>query len=676
MNIQKIIGPFTRSGFFTLSGLFVILVSFVWIEPALAQITPHEAIVQMRKGINLGNTHEPPTEAGWNNPKAQEYYFDLYKQAGFNFVRIPVRWDNYTGKSAPYKVSETWLNRIGEVLDWGLSRGLFIIVNSHHDEWIMQNYSSQVNRDRFDSIWSQIATRFKDKPDRLIFEIMNEPNGPITREQNDEMHRRVLSIIRKTNPARLVVFQGNNWGGSNELLQAAIPNDKYVIGSFHSYDPYNFGLQGQGTWGTSADYNMLRLKFISVKDWSVKNNIPVLLGEFGSLSSCEYNSRMKHYRAYVDFAREYGFAPAAWDDGGNFRIMNREERSWNELKDILIHCTQKSPGNPNLRLYKDSIIAVLWNNLTPGADSIVVERRTASSSYRKVATFYGDSTRFFDVKPFMNQHYHYRIISHFPGGEEAYSAPQRIFFPAWVKPVRTPFLGYALPIPGIVQAEDFDKGGQEFTFFDTGTSNIAGAYRPNEEVDIYDRNGTGFHIGNAMPGEWYEYTVDVKTAGKYQAGFQLASLMGGGKFQVKIGKVVSDTLRAPRTNSWLTTQKVTTTLLLEAGVQIMRFSVISDPLFNIDYYSLDLATSIDPIVEFPHDKALVYFIDRNKDIIISRNLDTPCVIRVVNMNGAVIRTIRADEKHIRLPSYGIKQGLYIVQMVSESTQSSYKVIVR
>ncbi len=658
-----------------LTGYFIFILLIFLAFPAASQITPHEAIARMRKGINLGNTHEAPTEASWNNPKAQEYYFDLYKEAGFDFVRIPVRWDNYTGKTAPYKVSEAWLNRIEEVLDWGLSRGLFIIVNSHHDEWIMQNYTSQVNRDRFDSIWSQIATRYKDKSERLIFEIMNEPNGPITKAQNDEMHRRVLSIIRKTNPTRLVVFQGNNWGGSNELLQAAIPDDKYVIGSFHSYDPYNFGLQGQGTWGTSADYNTLRLKFMSVKDWSVKNNIPVLLGEFGSLSSCEYNSRMKHYRAYVDFSREYGFAPAAWDDGGNFRILNREQRNWNELKDILIHCTEKSPGNPNVRLYQDSIIAVTWSNLKQGADSIRIERRTTSSGYATVARFYGDSTRFFDVKPFMNQYYHYRIISHFPGGEVAYSAPQRIFFPTWVKPVRKPFHGYALPIPGIIQAEDFDKGGQGFTFYDTGTSNIAGAYRPNEEVDIYDRNGTGFHIGNAMPGEWYEYSVDVKTTGKYEVGFYLASLMGGGKFQVKIGNVVSDTLKAPRTNSWMTTQKVSTTMYLEEGEHIMRFSVIADPLFNIDYYTFDLATSTDHGFVKPGNEAMIYFDNRKKEINILRNMEIPCQVRIINMNGAVLQSSWIADKHSRVSSSGLKPGLYIVQLVSESMQSSEKIIV-
>lgn len=676
MNIQKYRNSLLNINSISLLGFCIFLYLSFQVQTAVSQITPQEAIGQMRKGINLGNTHEPPLEAQWNNPKAQEYYFDMYKEAGFNFVRIPVRWENYTGTTHPYKVTDAWLNRIEEVLEWGLSRGLFIIVNSHHDDWLMDNYSSQIIRDRFDSIWSQIATRFKDKPDRLIFEIMNEPNGPITRAQNDEMHKRVLSIIRKTNPTRLVVFQGNNWGGSNELLQAAIPDDNFVIGSFHSYDPYNFGLQGQGTWGSAADYNLLRLKFIGVKEWSLKNNIPVILGEFGALSECEYNSRMKHYRAYVDFAREFGFAPSAWDDGGNFRIMNRNEKTWNELKDILIYSTPKSPGNPTIKLHQDSIIRVSWNNLTPGADSITVERRTTSSGFRSVARFYGDSIQYYDVKPFMNQYYHYRIISHFPNGELAYSPPQRIFFPAWVKPVRVPYLGFPMPIPGILQAEDFDKGGQGFTFYDTGTTNIAGAYRPDEQVDIYDRNGTGFHIGNAVPGEWYEYSVDVKTTGTYEVGFHLASLLGGGKFQVSVGSVFSDTLRAPRTNSWMTTQKVSTTLRLEAGEQIMRFSVIADPLYNIDYYSFDLATSITSGMNQTGESPLAYYDGERQEINVIRHDFHPCRINIYNSNGSLIRNIHTAEKHTRISSSGFRPGLYIVQMVSDNEKSISKIIIR
>jgi len=335
---------------FSITCLFFLQAPF----QVIAQITPKEAVLEMQKGINLGNTLEPPDEGGWNNPPAQEYYFDMYKEAGFQCVRIPVRWDGHTQTVSPYKIDEAWMQRVEQVVDWGLTRGLYIVIDAHHEEWIKSNYTNASYRARFDSIWSQIAVRFKDKSEKLFFEILNEPHG-LTKAQNDELHQRVLSIIRKTNPTRIVIFQGNNWGGSDELLQAAIPNDDYVMGSFHSYDPYLFGLRGQGTWGTTSDYNTLRDKFISVKNWSDANNIPVFLGEFGSVRSCDYNSRMRHYRAYVEYAQIYGFVYCAWDDGGNFRIMERQQHKWDEVKDILIHTTPESPANLKLNLLQDTI---------------------------------------------------------------------------------------------------------------------------------------------------------------------------------------------------------------------------------------------------------------------------------------------------------------------------------
>ena len=115
----------------------------------------------MQKGINLGNTLEPPLEGGWNNPPAQEYYFDLYKEAGFSTVRIPVRWDEHTMDTLPFTISSSWLARVEQIVDWALERDLFVILNAHHEDWIKQNYTNALYRARFDSIWSQIAVRFQ-----------------------------------------------------------------------------------------------------------------------------------------------------------------------------------------------------------------------------------------------------------------------------------------------------------------------------------------------------------------------------------------------------------------------------------------------------------------------------------------------------------------------------------
>ena len=651
--------------------LFLIFISL----SSVAQLSPDEAIGKMTRGINLGNTHEPPYEAGWNNPKAQEYYFDMYKEAGFNFVRIPVRWDYYTLKNAPYTVTDAWLDRIEQVADWGLSRGLIVVINSHHDDWIKNTYAQQTSRDRFDSIWSQIAVKFRDKPENLIFEVLNEPHG-LTKAQNDDMHARVLSIIRKTNPTRLVIFQGHNWGGSDELIQAAIPDDPFIIGSFHSYDPYLFGLEGQGTWGSPGDFSQLRSKFQKVKDWSELNNIPVFLGEFGALSKCEYNSRMKHYRAYMDFSREFGFAPCAWDDGGDFRILKRTEKQWEELKDILIYTSDKTPGTPEIQLLHDSIIHVKWSVGQTGCDSMVLYRRTPSSAFRAIATFYGDSTFYMDEKPTMNLYYYYKVVAYFPNGEITQTPPQRIFFPTWVRPVREPYLGTPHHIPGFIEAEDFDKGAQDFTYHDSSPGNLAGAYRPTEGVDIYDRNGTGYHIGNVATGEWVEYSVDVKTPGIYDVSSNIASLQGGGKFTIRVGEVTSDTLIVTKTNSALVTKKITTRMNLQKGIQIMRFSIHALPLFNIDNYEFDLITANQQDLNLSDQKPSVSYSKINQQLTIQSSAGQDMLeVHVFSITGQKVASVIKPGTQAIIQTSGFPPGVFIVHIYIPGNRLSQNVVI-
>jgi len=656
--------------FFTLFLFFNFGIS----RSGIAQISPQEAIAQMKKGINLGNTHEPPTEAGWNNPRAQEYYFDLYKEAGFDVVRIPVRWDGYTSKTPPYKITDYWLNRIEQVADWGLDRGLFIVINTHHEEWIKEDYN-EANKTRFDSIWTQIATHFKDKPEKLIFEILNEPHG-LTKAQNDDMHARVLSIIRKTNPTRLVIFQGHNWGGSDELLTAAIPDDDYVIGSFHSYDPYLFGLQGQGTWGTSSDYSQLENKFKAVSSWSQKHNIPAFLGEFGALKKCDYNSRMRHYRAYVEYSYKYGFAFAAWDDGGDFRIMERQQRDWDEVKDILLHTNEKSPV-PSLKILQDSIIQVTWKNKSTDHDRIIIQRKPGTERhYTDLIILHPDSTQFLDVKPDVNKYYNYRVIARYNDSAAHFSQPVRIFFPAWTKPERVPYHDTLMVIPGIIEAEDFDKGGEGLSYHDKGTRNITGVYRPDDNVDIYDRLGDGYHVGNALPGEWMEYSVKVVTSGWYNVTTYIASLQGGGTFQIKVDTVLSDVITVPASYSALNTLPATTKMYLNEGEQIMRFTILSDPLFNIDKMVFELATGLETMRKIK-DIEIQAFQNQNNELIIrSESSERLDLIRVITVNGSAVLTLNKPGTETIIPASNLPAGIYFIQGVTRNGRKTVKTIIR
>ncbi len=657
-----------NSKYFTIP-FILILISF----SLKAQLTPQEAIIQMQKGINLGNTHEPPTEGGWNNPKAEEYYFDMYKAEGFDLVRIPVRWDNYTGKTTPYKVETAWLNRIEEVVDWGLERGLFIIINSHHDDWIKDNYTD-ANKARFDSIWTQISERFKDKSDSLIFEVLNEPHG-LSKANNDEMHQRIISIIRKTNPTRLIIFQGNNWGSSGDLINAQIPDDDYVIGSFHSYDPYRFGLLGEGTWGTAGDIGELDNKFKGVSNWSKEHNIPVFLGEFGALKKCDYNSRMRHYRTYISLAQKYGFACAAWDDGGNFRIMERQQHDWDEVKDILLHTTKKSPW-PLATVFQDSIVKIQWNNYVHNHDSIIIERRLSTQQhYSTIATINPDSIKYYDIKPDMNSTFSYRVIAHYNDTSDLYSHPYKIFFPAWERKVRAAFNDTLMTIPGIIEAEHFDYGGEGLAYHDLTETNIPGDFRPNDNVDIYGRGNDGYHIGNALAGEWCEYWIDVKAEGWYDVTAYIAAMYGGGTFQIKVDTVQSEIMTALQGWSWLNTKPVSTKMYLFPGKQIMRFSVLSDPLFNIDKISFEIATATNDYT-FQKDIPFKSYQNSFGELIIKQNQNKQVErLNIYSVSGSLIYSVVKPDIITTIPSGKTPRGIYIIQSVVNNKKYSQKVVV-
>ena len=356
---------------------------------------PQAVIAKMTRGINIGNTLEPPRVGDWNNKFIEEYFFDDYMDAGFNTVRVPIRWEKHTLDISPYTVSETWLDTVEKVIEWGLERDLFIIINAHHDWWLVNNYDSQEVRDRFHSIWNQIASRFKDKLPNLLFEIINEPHG-MTKENVDELNKDILQIIRKENPKRIVIYGGHSWSNSDHLLSASILNDEYIIGYFHSYDPWDFAGKGNGFWGSDDDIEKIKSKFNQVGQWSKNNNIPVILSEFGAIHDCDYNSRMLHYFTYVKEALRNEIAFQAWDDGGQFRIYDRELRKWPEVKDILIHTYVDGPEKLKAQYINDSQAYLTWKNNNGQCSKIIIEKKIDSLPFESIAELDSNINEYID----------------------------------------------------------------------------------------------------------------------------------------------------------------------------------------------------------------------------------------------------------------------------------------
>lgn len=212
-------------------------------RPAGSPPLPADLINVMHVGINLGNTLEAPTEGAWA-PPATEALFDAYKAAGFKFVRVPVRWDNHTGRAAPYTIDGTWMDRVAEVVGWSVRRGLITILNTHHDVWLDDPANFDAMLPRFEAIWTQVAARFAPVNDSLlIFEVFNEPHL-MTADNLNAMNAAALPIIRKTNPTRTVLFGGLAFMNPSWILSnpdaLKFPDQKvdpYVALEIHNYDP-------------------------------------------------------------------------------------------------------------------------------------------------------------------------------------------------------------------------------------------------------------------------------------------------------------------------------------------------------------------------------------------------------------------------------------------------------
>ena len=153
----------------------------------------------MGLGINLGNTLEAPIEGAWA-PAATEKDFDQFKAKGFTNVRIPVRWDNHTEQAPPYAVDEQFMSRVEQVVEWSLARGFVTIMNTHHEDWLDHPDTFAAKLPRLKAIWTQIAARFQSKPERLLFEIFNEPHL-MSVDQLNEMNA-VRSAVWLVSPVK------------------------------------------------------------------------------------------------------------------------------------------------------------------------------------------------------------------------------------------------------------------------------------------------------------------------------------------------------------------------------------------------------------------------------------------------------------------------------------------
>ncbi len=198
---------------------------------------------RLGRGVNFGNALEAPSEGSWGMT-LETSYFELVKEAGFDSIRLPVSWTTHTNKEAPYAVDKTYMDRVQWAVDEALSRGLNIIVNVHHYDEL--NADPTVEEVRYLAIWQQIAEHFKDYPDTVYFELLNEPHDVFNGDAElwNTLLVKALMVVRESNPTRAVIIGPNSWNAIGNLAQLKLPDDPNLIVTVHFYDPFTFTHQG------------------------------------------------------------------------------------------------------------------------------------------------------------------------------------------------------------------------------------------------------------------------------------------------------------------------------------------------------------------------------------------------------------------------------------------------
>lgn len=311
-------------------------------------------------GWNIGNSLEVPLaqggETGWGNPMVSKALITAVKNAGFNAVRIPCAWNSYIENTeSNYQIKESWLNRVKEVVDYCIENDLYVVLNSHWDGgWLDNNPTYEKQEEvtkKLTAIWKQIAIRFRNYDEHLLFAGTNEVHmdGVYTAptQENNEVqqgyNQAFIDAVRATggkNTYRNLVVQTYNTNiqfGIDFLKLPKDPTPNRLFVEVHYYDPYNFALNTNNeiylwglpykefgaidSWG-QEDY--LQTTFENVKKVFVDKGYPVILGEYGAirrldiadeLQTIHLASRAYYLEKVTETAKNEGLIPFYWDNG-------------------------------------------------------------------------------------------------------------------------------------------------------------------------------------------------------------------------------------------------------------------------------------------------------------------------------------------------------------------------
>lgn len=333
----------------------------------MRNITSQQLVEDMTFGWNLGNTLDvcqadrdgdgkinEHVEAGekvdetlWGNPKATKELFTSLKKNGVNAVRIPVTWRDHMDSNG--NIDREWMDRVQQVVDYAYSQGMYVIINVHHDgggdpkfgAWIIEESQKDYNTflKKYKNIWKQIAERFKNYSDYLIFESMNEVGFDTLYNKNkadaynliNKINQDFVDIIRATggNNAKRHLLIAGYYTDIERTCDSLykMPDDKAgrCILSVHYYTPWDFcTCDRKHTWGTNSEVRQMETLIGKMKKNFVDKGITVIIGEYAA-SGSDLSSCIFFIEKLNKLCSDYGIATFIWDSGSQ---VNRKTYKW------------------------------------------------------------------------------------------------------------------------------------------------------------------------------------------------------------------------------------------------------------------------------------------------------------------------------------------------------------
>jgi endoglucanase len=325
--------------------------------------TATDIIKAMGTGFNLGNTFDNGINA--TSITSIKSIIDLYVAAGMKHVRIPVSWaqsvsGNTLANTSTGKVDFTnpRFLELKAAIDYALSKDLYVVLNTHHEHWLKDYYDgSATYNNKFSAIWTDIATYFKSYSSKLIFDVLNEPEGtmgqwgaeagftfPIpTNATAISFTRQINKVgydaIRATgggNTTRIIMVEPNGQGNQGMIdevypTKAELPglgNDKYLAIQVHTYDPWAFC----GETGADSAYpgaTSVAAAVTKVATHAALIGVPVNYGEFGVGRTSAARNTTVVYEYYSTMRKTMlanNMSASVWDDRGWFGLISSTDK--------------------------------------------------------------------------------------------------------------------------------------------------------------------------------------------------------------------------------------------------------------------------------------------------------------------------------------------------------------